>query len=95
MDAGAVLLWPEAEDLYTLMCMRVESGRTAFEREKQGSPINPESCEFPESYFRPHIWFDAWPTELQLKTIALDPSKGSDARRGDYSALVLGLDHQG
>ena len=34
MDAGAVLLWPEVEDLYALMCMRVESGRTAFEREK-------------------------------------------------------------
>jgi predicted phage terminase large subunit-like protein len=96
MDAGAVLLWPEAEDLYTLMCMRVESGRTAFEREKQGSPINPESCEFPESYFGPHIWFDEWPAELQHKTIAIDPSKGSDARRGDYSALVmLGLDQQG
>jgi len=96
MHSGAVLLWPESEDLYALMCMRVESGRTAFEREKQGSPINPESCEFPESYFGPHIWFDAWPTELQHKTMAIDPSKGSDARRGDYSALVmLGVDHQG
>ena len=34
-------LWPEEEDLYTLMCMRVEGGRTAFEREKQNVPINP------------------------------------------------------
>jgi hypothetical protein len=32
MDEGAVLLWPEQEDLYTLMCMRAESGTTAFER---------------------------------------------------------------
>ena len=45
------MLWPEGEDLYTLMCMRAESGRTAFEREKQNSPINPELCEWPESYF--------------------------------------------
>jgi predicted phage terminase large subunit-like protein len=96
MDAGAVVLWPEEEDLYTLMRMRVESGHTAFEREKQGSPVDPEHCEWPESYFEDHIWFDAWPTELIIKTMALDPSKGSDARRGDYSAYVmLGIDPAG
>ena len=96
MDAGAIVLWPEEEDLYTLMCMRAESGRTAFEREKQNSPINPELCEWPESYFDETIWFDAWPANLAVKTMALDPSKGSDARRGDYSALVmLGVDRQG
>jgi hypothetical protein len=96
MDAGAIVLWPEEEDLYALMCMRAEGGRTAFEREKQNSPINPELCEWPESYFHEGIWFDAWPEHLQVKTLALDPSKGGDARRGDYSALVmLGVDRQG
>jgi len=96
MEAGAVLLWPEEEDLYTLMKMRVEEGRTAFEREKQSSPIDPERCEWPEDYFGEHIWFDRWPEQLQLKTLALDPSKGTDARQGDYSALVvLGVDRQG
>jgi predicted phage terminase large subunit-like protein len=96
MDLGAILLWPEEENLYTLMCMRAESGRTAFEREKQNSPINPDLCEWPESYFDESIWFDAWPKQLVVKTMALDPSKGSDARRGDFSALVmLGVDRQG
>jgi len=96
MDAGAVVLWPEEEDLYTLMCMRAEGGHAAFEREKQNSPINPDLCEWPETYFDEHIWFDAWPENLQVKTLALDPSKGGDARRGDYSALVmLGVDRQG
>ena len=96
MDAGTVLLWPEEEDLYTLMCMRAESGRTTFEREKQNSPVNPELCEWPESYFDEAIWFETWPGHLIVKTLALDPSKGSDARRGDYSALVmLGVDRQG
>ena len=61
MDQGAVLLWPEEEDLYTLMKMRVEEGRTAFVREKQSSPIDPERCEWPEDYFAEHIWFQKWP----------------------------------
>jgi len=96
MDAGARVLWPQREDLYTLMSMRVESGRSAFEREKQNSPIDPEACEWPESYFSESIWFDQWPEGLRLKTLALDPSKGADSRRGDYSALVaLGVDRRG
>lgn len=96
MDAGAILLWPEVEDLYTLMCMRAESGRTAFEREKQNSPINPDLCEWPEAYFDESIWFDDWPADLAVKTMALDPSKGRDSRRGDFSALVmLGVDRRG
>jgi predicted phage terminase large subunit-like protein len=89
MEAGAELLWPEEEDLYTLMAMRIEEGRTAFEREKQNVPINPELCEWPEEYFGDWLWFDDWPSDPLLKTIALDPSKGSDAGRGDYSAFVL------
>ncbi len=96
MDAGAVLLWPDEEDLYTLMAMRVEAGRTAFDREKQNIPINPELCEWPEEYFGDWLWFDVWPTQVQVRTMALDPSKGSDSRRGDYSAFVmLAVDRQG
>ncbi len=96
MNDGASVLWPAEEDLYTLMCMRVESGRTAFEREKQGSPVDPSVCEWPESYFGSNIWFDDWPLTLQVKTLALDPSKGADAKRGDYSAFVmLGVDARG
>ena len=96
MDEGAVVLWPENEDLYALMRMRAEGGRTAFEREKQNSPVSPEFCEWPESYFDEGIWFDDWPKNLRVKTLALDPSKGGDSRRGDFSALVaLGIDARG
>ncbi len=96
MDLGALVLWPEAEDLYALMCMRAESGHAAFEREKQNSPILPEQCEWPETYFGPSLWFDTWPSPARVKVMALDPSKGMDARRGDYSAYVmLAVDAQG
>lgn len=96
MEAGAELLWPDVEDLYTLMCMRVEGGRTAFQREKQGVPLNPELCEWPEAYFHEPLWFERWPARQRLRTVALDPSKGTDARRGDYSAIVmLAIDEEG
>lgn len=96
MEAGSSVLWPEEEDLYTLMKMRIEGGKTTFEREKQGQPLNPQMCEWPEEYFEGDLWFDTWPRGLKLKTMALDPSKGGDAARGDYSALVmLGVDEQG
>jgi predicted phage terminase large subunit-like protein len=96
MHEDATVLWPEEEDLYSLMCQRTESGTTAFAREKQCAPIAPEECEWPEDYFGPHIWFDECPARLRVKTMAIDPSKGADARHGDYSAIVmLALDAQG
>ena len=96
MEAGARVLWPERESLYDLMRMRAEEGRAAFEREKQNSPFDPEMCEWPEAYFAGDLWFDEWPREIRLRAIALDPSKGADARHGDYSAFaVVGMDGTG
>jgi len=89
MDDGAKVLWPAVEDLYALMCLRSESGPAAFAREKQNRPLSPELCEWSEDYFGPNVWFDEWPENLRLKTMALDPSKGADARTGDFSAFVL------
>jgi predicted phage terminase large subunit-like protein len=96
MEAGAEVLWPDEESLLTLMKIRAEGGHTAFEREKQNSPIDPSRCEWPEEYFGDWLWFDEWPRDIVFKVIALDPSKGRDSRFGDYSALVvLGVDRRG
>jgi len=96
MKDRAAVLWEEVEDLYTLMRMRAEIGETAFNREKQGVPLDPEMCEWPEDYFGEHIWFDAWPDTFAIRVMALDPSKGRDAGRGDFSAYVLlGIDPMG
>jgi hypothetical protein len=89
MLAGTQVLWPEEEDIYALMCMREFGGRNAFEREKQCRPINSEQCEWPESYFDDHIWFDDWPTSWECRAMALDPSKGKHDTRGDYSAFAM------
>ncbi|MDO4557470.1 MAG: hypothetical protein Q4C47_00695, partial [Planctomycetia bacterium] len=96
MDAGSEVLWPENEDLYTLMRLRSEGGHSAFEREKQNRPILPDQCEWPEELFDETIWFEEFPKHLTIRTMALDPSKGSDSGRGDYSAFVfVGTDESG
>jgi predicted phage terminase large subunit-like protein len=96
MEEGARVLWPEAEDLYGLMCLRAEGGRGAFEREKQANPLDEEECEWPAEYFAGSVWFTEWPRDVQIKTIAIDPSKGRSDRRGDYSAIVrLAIDESG
>lgn len=89
MDDGAVLLWEAEEDLYTLMRLRAEGGHAAFEREKQNSPIDPTQCEWSEEYFDDkRLWFNEFPAHA-TRVMALDPSKGKDASRGDYSAYVM------
>ncbi len=89
MEAGAKVLWPQREDLYSLMCLRAEIGAAAFAREKQNSPVSPEYCEWPDEYFADHVWFDVFPPETLWRVAVLDPSKGSEGRQGDYSALIL------
>ncbi len=89
MDAGAESLWPESESLYELMQLREEVGHTAFAREKQGVPINPDICEWSSELFDgAGFWFSEWPRDVHWRCLALDPSKGRDARLGDYSAIV-------
>jgi hypothetical protein len=96
MHRGAVVCWPQREDLYTLMKLRADIGRTAFEAEKQGQPHHPELCEWPPEYFEDAVWFDTWPPRLAVRTMALDPSKGREAGLGDYAALVrVGIDTSG
>lgn len=93
---SAHVLWPERESLYDLMLLRATIGPAAFNSEKQNDPHDPSLCEWPPEYFDyAGFWFDDWPP-CEIKTLSLDPSKGRDARHGDYSAYVcLGRDkHQ-
>jgi predicted phage terminase large subunit-like protein len=88
MHDGAELLWPAREDLLKLMKMRAE-GHASFEAEKQCNPVSPTDCEWPSVLFdQEFMWVDELPTSGIIKAIGLDPSKGRDAKRGDYSAII-------
>lgn len=85
----AQVLWESRENLYSLMLLRATIGKAAFASEKQNSPMNPELCEWDDTYFDyPGFWFEKWPEDILFKVTSLDPSKGKSDRVGDYSAFV-------
>ena len=86
---NARVLWPQRQSLYDLMKHRAVIGSAAFEHEHQGNPVDPEAQEWGPDYFDyPGFWFDQWPDGM-LRVMGCDPSKGKDAKAGDYSAYVL------
>jgi hypothetical protein len=82
-------LWPERHPL-TLLEQKKAANPYDWWSLYQQEPRNPGSTEWPESYFTwPGFWFEDWPTSgLVIKVMALDPSKGTDSKTGDYQALV-------
>ncbi len=89
MDEGSEVLWPEYENLYSLMILRSEIGTRAFESEKQGNHVDPSLCEWDPKHFDGNIFFDEWPVGMEVKTMALDPSKGKEDKPGDYQAMAM------
>lgn len=98
MHEGAHVLWSDREPLEKLMQKRASEGHTSFEREMQGNPVNPETCEWPETYFCDDAWLskEEWPDfrAFQNRIAFLDPSKGKENSKGrtnrksDPSAIV-------
>lgn len=59
-------------------------------QELAGEFLAIEGAEWPAEYFdHAAFWFDDWPTDLTIRTIALDPSKGRESKVGDYAAFAL------
>lgn len=67
---------------------KLDLGPHAFAQEYGAQFVSVEGAEFPADYFGDFIWFDEWPDRPVCKTMALDPSKGRDAKVGDYTAYV-------
>lgn len=67
-------------------------------QELDGEFVDQEGAEWPSSHFGEHIWFEEWPvnSNIKIKTMSVDPSKGKDARHGDYTAIIkLARDNNG
>jgi len=99
MLAGTKVLWPELEDYYKLMEMRLSGGISSFQSEKQNDPVNPEECVFREELIQ--FWDRDYANSQDLiRAIgskgyifgACDPSLGaSGVGRGDFTAVVTVL----
>lgn len=91
-DAGEAL-WPSRIPIEELEEIRLDMGPMWFDAEYQQVPQPEGGSEWPAAWFadRPGLpfWFDEWPTTLNFRLMALDPSKGADDKAGDYSAWVL------
>ena len=92
---GSEVLWPQLEDYYALMAMRIREGRFSFDSEKQNEPVNPDDCYFQESDF--HFWDDEFDSaESLIDAIgehgriygACDPSLGKAGRGADDTAII-------
>ena len=98
MLSGTKVLWPEVEDYYFLMKMRVSDGPAFFDSEKQNEPINPEDCIFQVDWFQ--FWDRPTPdSDFQRPIVepddwvvcAVDPTMGHQSRKSDPSAILIGV----
>lgn len=81
-------LWPQQWPTHDLE--RIKLNQTAYwwRAMYQQQPGRHEKFEWPDEYFN-GIWCSYWPDHFDARLVAVDPSKGKDARKGDYSAIVF------
>jgi predicted phage terminase large subunit-like protein len=101
MLEGTQVLWPEREDYYQLMELRLCEGQASFDSEKQNEPVDIESCFFNANNFK--YWDNEYSSvdELLIKLGgdakiygACDPSLGMQGKNRDFTAIVTLLLHK-
>ncbi|WP_256717676.1 phage terminase large subunit [Paenibacillus sp. FSL R5-0636] len=95
MDRGAVVLWPEAQPIWTLMTWKWNNGSKAFNTEYMNNPVDEESMIFnPEAF----AYWDGgalkdvltqYPRPPDLFDIYMGVDFAMGKTRGDYSAIVV------
>lgn len=80
-------LWPWFRDEAAWEQRRKLEPRDFYSLDQQ-DPRSEGGTEWDSSLFPKSIWFEEWPTNCQILVGSLDPSKGKDAKSGDYSAIV-------
>lgn len=94
LEEGAVVLWPQKENLLQLMRLRASSGHAAFQSEKQNDPRDPSKCTFREEWLEETDYEHADLVKLinsntkRITVVYADPAQGKDTKRGDDSAVI-------
>jgi predicted phage terminase large subunit-like protein len=81
-------LFPERFDLDALAKIKLGMDAYWWSCLYQQRPGEHGRTEWPAEYWQ-DIYAPQWPHKFEVGVIALDPSKGRDTKRGDYSALVF------
>lgn len=95
-EAGEAL-WPERFPIERLLAIKRDyeiAGESYVWHGlyQQDAAQAAELCEWPASYWKEPLFYTDLPKFTPRFTlVSLDPSKGKDARKGDFSALLLGL----
>lgn len=82
-------LWPERWPLEELEKKRKVLSSYWWSALFQQNPGIHGDTEWPDEYFSDHIWADTWPDSFEDSVTFIDPSKGKDAKKGDYSAIIF------
>lgn len=91
------ILWQDdprkSQAWYDAECLRIGDPRIVAQELDCDHAAAAVGIEWPIEYFSPEIFFDEWPGDIHTRVMALDPSKGSRDKSGDYSAwTMLGVD---
>jgi predicted phage terminase large subunit-like protein len=82
-------LWPEVYSKELHEKNRATRTNYYWRALYQQDPVAEGGTEWPDTFFGPEVWFNEWPTQWKCRAAPLDPSKGTDAKFGDYSAFVM------
>lgn len=82
-------LWPERWPVAELERIKKLNQGYWWDALYQQKPGVYGNNEWPDTYFGDHLWSAEWPDQFECSVICIDPSKGKDAKRGDYSAIVF------
>jgi len=88
-------LWPAFLDEAALQQIERQDPR-AFAGLYQQDPQEAEAVEWPPEYFGSWLWMERWPPpQVDMWTMAIDPSRGRQDMPGDYAAIVAaGVDRK-
>jgi len=85
-------IWPNKYSLADMLTTKSSVGSREWESLYQCNPSSEGAQEWAPDLFADHIWLEGdWPKkdELEACVLAIDPSKGSDSKHGDYSAITV------